>query len=209
MSTVTLKRPLDSMGFVERESRNGKQLHFKCQRDFLYYCLNFYYPETFNPSAINPQEIDCQKLFGTPVPKYLAWTQTQFFHAPAFLKKHGLALYINDKKVSSYFDLMYQLLFSRLSYEKAMGMLEMQIQNNVATAIDIPISKTQFVLFDHVMFVYGYDEEYLYVLDTLTVPGLAYERVRDDVHYFRLLRALVKKNWCEFGRVWRVEKAAS
>lgn len=206
MSITTLNRPIESFGFVERERRNGKQLHFKCQRDFLYFSLNFYYPDTFNASACNPEEIDRTRLFGTPVPKYLAWTQIQYIKMPAFLRKHGLVLYINNWKITSYFDLMSAIVFSRMPLGEAIHSLENAIKNNVACAIDIPIAKKQFVLFDHVMFVYGYDENYVYIFDTLTVPGLAYERVRDDIHYFRLPRTVIQKNWCLFGRVWRVEK---
>jgi len=206
MSPTTLKRSIESFGFVERERRNGKQLHFKCERDFLYFALNFYFPEEFNASACSPEVIDRERLFGTPVPKYLAWTQVQYFDMPAFLRRRGLVLYINDWKISSYLDLMGAILFSRLSFSDAMKSLEGSIQNNSACAIDIPIEKKKFVLLDHVMFVYGYDDTYVYVFDTLTVPGLAYERVRDDIHYFRLPKEVIEKNWCLFGRVWRVEK---
>ncbi len=207
MSITTLSRPIKSFGFVERERRNGKQLHFKCERDFLYFCLNFYFPEKFNAVACNPEEIDRKRLFGTPVPKYLAWTQIQYFDMPGFLKKQGLTLYINNQRISSYFSLMWAILFSRLPLTEAMASLEANVRNNVACAIDIPIEKKKFILLDHVMFVYGYDSENVYVFDTLTVPGLAYERVRDDVHYFKLPRTVIEKNWCLFGRVWRVEKA--
>lgn len=209
MSVTTLDRPLESFGFVERERRNGKQLHFKCERDFLYFCLNFYYPEKFNATSCNPEEIDRQQLFGVPVPKYLAWTQIQYFNMPSFLKKHGLALYINNRKIHSYFDLMSAILFSRLPLDEAMQSFEENVRNNVACAIDIPIEKKKFVLLDHVMFVYGYDQENVYIFDTLTVPGLAYERVRDDIHYFKLPRKIIEKNWCLFGRVWRMEKIGS
>lgn len=206
MAVTTLDRPLESFGFVERERRNGKQLHFKCERDFLYFALNFYSPETFNATACNPEAIDRERLFGTPVPKYLAWTQIQYFDMPAFLRRQGLVLYINNWRIDSYFDLMSALVFSRLPLSEAMHALEESIKNNVACAIDIPIDRKKFVLLDHVMFVYGYDEQYVYVLDTLTVPGLAYERVRNDLHYFRLPRTVIETNWCLFGRVWRVEK---
>ena len=101
---------------------------------------------------------------------------------------------------------MRALLISRLPLREAMDSLETNIKSNVACAIDIPVEKKKFVLLDHVMFVYGYDQENVYVFDTLTVPGLEYERVRNDIHYFKLPRRDIEKNWCLFGRVWRIEK---
>jgi hypothetical protein len=206
MSMVTLSKPLESISFVERESFLGRKVSFKCGRDFLYYALNFYFPEKFNAQEINPLRIDQEKLFGIPVPKRLAWTQVQFLRMPEFLKKNGFTLFINNRHISSYVGFVCGNLFSRISYVNAMKQIENCVQNDVACAIDIPVSKKFLTLLDHVMFVYGYDDEYLYVLDTLTVPYVAYERLRDDIHYYRLSRKVIEANWSLFGRVWRVEK---
>ncbi len=206
MSMVNLSRPLEAFGFVERESKNGKQLSFKCGRDFLYYALNFYFPEKFNATAISPSEIDRRKLFGIVVPKYLAWTQLQFLRMPYLLKKNGLALSINNRKISSYLRFVFWNLFSRISYEDAMQQIEQCVRENKACAIDVPVSKKLLNLLDHVMFVYGYDDEYLYVFDTLTVPYVRYERLRHDVHYYRLSKKIIEGNWSIFGRVWKVSR---
>lgn len=206
MSMVTLSRPLEAISFVERERAHGKVVSFKCGRDFLYYALNFYSPQKFNAQEINPVRIDQEGLFGIPVPKHLAWTQVQFLRMPEFLKKNGLKLFINNRHISSYVDFVIGNLFSRISYVDALKQIEQCIKNNIACAIDIPVSKKFLTLLDHVMFVYGYDEEYLYVLDTLSVPYVAYERIRDDIHYYRLSRKVIEGSWSLFGRVWRVEK---
>jgi hypothetical protein len=202
---VTLKVPLTSVGFVEREKENGNTLSNKCGRDFLYYCLNFYFPETFNASKNNPREIDRERLFGIPVPAWLAWTQVQFSTLPRFLKTQGLELSINHKKITSYVSFIYATLFSRVSYEDALQTVERAVSENVACAIDIPIGTGGLMLLDHVMFVYGYDEENLYVFDTLQVARLEYERMDETVHYYKLPKKVIKKRWSRFGRVWEVK----
>lgn len=202
---VTHARPFESIGFVERESKNGKQLHFKCGRDFIYFCLNFYFPETFNPHALTPVEIDRQHLFGIPVPKYLAWTQLQFLYLPNYLASKKLSLFINNRKIESYFSFVFGNLFSRISYDEAMASIEHCVRQNTACAIDIPIRKVGPALLDHVLFVHGFDAENLYVCDTLTVPDLEYQKINQSVHYYKLSRSVIRKNWSIFGRVWRVE----
>lgn len=206
----THTRPLESIGFVTREQKNGKSVSFKCARDFLYYALNFYFPERFSPSALNPKEIDNQELFGTPVPKQLAWTQFHLSRSPQYLHKQGLRLFINNRPVASYLDLLlvnaFGGLFSSLSAHQALQEIERCVDANIACAIDVPVGKKWMLFLDHVMFVHGYDDENLYVLDTLTVPQVPYERIRDDVHYFKLPKTTIKKQWSSLGRVWRVER---
>lgn len=208
----TLARSLDSIGFVEREREDGKQVPFKCGRDFLYYALNFYFPEKFNPSAIGPIEIDRQKLFGSPMPKHLAWTQLQFKDAPNFLKSLGLTLFINNREIRSYAGFMFGNalggFFSSMKFEGAMQEIERCVDANIACAVDMPVGKKWMLFLDHVMFVYGYDDDNLYVFDTLSVPLVAYERMNTDVHYYKLPKAVIRKNWSSLGRVWRIEKSA-
>ncbi len=206
----TLSRPLDTVGFAEREMREGKPVSFKCSRDFLYYALNFYFPERFNPSAIGPAEIDRRKLFGEPQPKLLAWTQLQLANAPKYLESLGLALHINDRRIRSYADLIlvnaFGGIFAAQPFEKAMRSIERCVDEDVACAVDLPVGKKWMVYLDHVMFVYGYDDENLYVLDTLPVSLVPYERMREDVHFYRLPKAAIRKQWSTLGRVWRVVK---
>lgn len=200
------------MGFARREERDGKPVSFKCGRDFLYYALNFYFPERFNPSVMGPAEIDRQKLFGAPQPKYLAWTQLQFAKAPDYLKGLGLALFVNGRRIRSYPEFMLGNvlggLLAPVSFERAMREIERCVDENIACGVDLPVGKKWMLFLDHVMFVHGYDDDSLYVLDTLKVPLVPYERMRDDVHYYRLPRKAIRERWSSLGRVWRVEKTA-
>lgn len=205
----TLSKPLSEFSFVSRERRNGETVAFKCGRDFLYFALHFYQPEIYNAEKISPVEIDRQRLFGTPMPKWLAWTQLQFSKLPSFLKRQGYVLYINDKRISSYAAFVWATLFSGLKkrHTDPIQKIEMLIDSNVPCAIDIPIKKGLLVLLDHVMFVYGYDEKSFYVIDTLMVPGVGYEKVEGQEGLYRLPKAVVEEKWSIFGRVWRLEKA--
>ena len=205
----TLAKPLSAFSFVSRERRNGETTAFKCGRDFLYFALHFYEPEVFSAEKISPVEIDKQRLFGTPMPKWLAWTQLQFSNLPTFLKRQGYTLYINDKKISSYRVFVWATLFSGLKTRKVdpVKNIELLIDINVPCAIDLPIKKGLLVLVDHVLFVYGYDDEYLYVIDTLTVPGIGYEKVAGQAGLYRLPKTVIEEKWSIFGRVWRLEKS--
>jgi hypothetical protein len=180
----------------------------KCGRDFVYFALNFYYPEAFNKSRICPVEMDRLKLLGQPVPKWLAWTQIQFYTMPEYLKTKGLRLSINNKLIKSFYDFVTGNIFSgfKISYEDAIGSIQSCVDLNIACAIDIPVRKGLLALQDHVMFVYGYDEENLYVFDTLTVKGLGYVKVEGEQGLYTLPKSLIRKNWSHLGRFWKVEK---
>ena len=204
----TLSKQLSEFSFVSRESRNGVTLSNKCGRDFLYFALNFYLPHKFYVQGVCPVEIERQKLFGQPVPKWLAWTHIQFFNMPAYLATQGLKLSINTKVVSSFHSLLSRNLFSgfKVTYMDAINAIQNCIDTNVACGIDIPVRKGFFVLQDHVMFVYGYDEDNLYVFDTLTVKGFGYEKVPGEIGLYRLPKSLIQNNWSKFGRFWEVVK---
>lgn len=198
----TLSRSIDAIGFFEREKSNGRYLRLKCERDFLYYALNYYFPDEFNVGSQNPVEIEHRGLFGISVPASLAWTQIQYYKAPALLKERGLTLYINDKRIVSFLSLVSALLFSRKSYEVAMREIETCIDRDEVCGVDVSL-KWQGLL-DHVLFVHGYDVENVYVIDTHRVPYLEYERIGEAGWYFRLPKSIVQKRWKMFSRVWRV-----
>lgn len=91
-TAVTLSINLDRFGFVNREKSGGKILKNRCGRDFLYYALHYLFPETYNPNALNPEEIERRRLFGARVPSWLAWLQAQFIKLPSFLTGIGAEL---------------------------------------------------------------------------------------------------------------------
>lgn len=199
---TTLSRPISSVSFVERENVDGAYLRNKCERDFLYYALNYYFPDVFNADTQNPVEIERRRLFGFPVPAWLAWTQIQYYKVPALLKERGFTLYINDERIHSLFSLMWALLFSRKSYGDATRQIQTCVDRDEVCAVDVALKWEG--LLDHVLFVHGYDSENLYVIDTHKVPYLEYERIGEVGWYFRLPKSIVQKRWRTFSRVWRV-----
>jgi uncharacterized protein YvpB len=61
-----------------------------------------------------------------------------------------------------------------------------------------------FGLLDHVMFVYGYDKENLYVFDTLKAKIAYYNYDSRYKHIYRLPKSIIKSRWSIFARVWEV-----
>lgn len=199
----TLNKALQDFSFVNREVIDGKKIANKCGRDFLYYSLNYYIPKEFNSSINSPELIDKKNLFGVPTVSWLAWTQVQFIKLPKLLHNHNLRLSINDQEISSYFKMFKVILFSRKSYTEAITEIQTSINRNEVVGVDISLG--MFGLLDHVMFVYGYDDENLYVFDTHKTPALEYDSIQDS-NYFKLPKSIVKKRWTRFGRVWKVSR---
>lgn len=202
----TLPIALEKVGFVHREKlENGKTVAFRCGRDFFYYVLNFYYPDRYNPNNVSPVDIEEEGLFGLRLPHWLMWTMLQFYKAPQYFTKLGLVAYVNGIQFRSYFHFVYAMLIPRVSYDDALKKVEQSIDAGEAVGIDISLGS--FGLIDHVMFVYGYDDEALYVFDTHQIPKLEYEKITDDERYvMKLPRDIIKKRWTRFGRVWKVQK---
>lgn len=199
----TLPTTLDNIGFIEREGHDGKVVTNRCGRDFLYYALHYHFPDTFNPQALNPLEIERQGLFGLRPPSWLMWTQLQFFRLPTYLARKGVTLQINSREITSFPALVAAILFARASYTEATENIERGIQEGRAVGVDVSLGYGG--LLDHVMFVYGYDADNLYVCDTHQVPGLEYAKVTTDSRYFmKLPKTIVQKRWTRFGRVWEI-----
>ncbi len=196
----------DSFGFVRREKYKGRTLKYKCGRDFLYYTLNYYNPLEFNKVLNNPKEIEIKGIFGLTVPTALAWTMFQFNKVPRLLKKHELTLQINDRKIETFFGFIRAMIFSRISYDKAIRLVENNIDNGSVVGVDVALRFQG--LEDHIMFVYGYDEDNLYIFDTNKIPKLEYEKITDDEKFImKLPRNVVKNRWKRFSRVWEVFKS--
>jgi hypothetical protein len=198
----TLSKQISSISFFEREKVNGVYVSNKCGRDFLYYALNYYCPDVYAVGVCDPVDIDRNRVFGWPVPSMLAWTQIQFFKVPALLRQYSLSLCINDIAITSFVVFFYAILFSRKEYPDAIADIEKCIDREVVCGIDISLGKAG--LLDHVMFVYGYDEDNLYVCDTHHVARLEYERIDASVFFFTLPKHIIQKRWTKFGRVWTV-----
>ncbi len=200
----TLPVDIEKFGFVEREKHGLDTLANRCGRDFLYYALHYTYPEKFNSGNLNPAQIEAQKLFGFRLPSFMMWTQLQFYKLPQYLKDNNLKLFINEREINSFVNFVRAILFSRMSYEGAIQRIERSVDEGRAVGIDIGLKYGG--LLDHVMFVYGCDEENLYVCDTHQIKILEYEKIREDNKYFmRLPKRVAKAKWTRFGRVWEVK----
>src|SRR3989338_7892609 len=168
----------EKFGFVEREKNGSKTLTNRCGRDFLYYALHYYLPTKFNPKNLNPTQIESQKLFGLRLPSFLMWTQLQFYKLPKYLKTNNIKLFINEKEINLFKDFFTAIFFSRITYQDAIKKIEQSIDKGVASGIDIGLKYGG--LLDHVIFVYGYDQDFLYVFDTHQVPILEYSKLTED-----------------------------
>mgnify|MGYP001563593309 CR=1 FL=1 len=202
----TLPINLNTFDFFEREYINGKKVLNKCGRDFLYYSLHYYFPDKFNKNINNPLLIDKNKIFGFPVKAGFAWLMIQFFKVPALFKELGLSLSINGKQVKTFGNFVTSIISpNKKSAEEAMREVEKVIDIGSVAGIDISVSL--WGLIDHVIFVYGYDENNLYVFDTHKVSGLEYEKVTEDNKYImKISKDIIKKRWTRFGRIWVVKK---
>lgn len=199
---------LNEFGFVQRESKNNKLVKNRCGRDFLYYVLNYYFADEFNPTTCGPKEIEERKIFGISLPDWLIWTTLSFYKMPIFLAKKGLVLRINQKTINSSLDFFKAMIFPRyLSADEALEMVEDCIKNGTTIGIDISIGLGG--LIDHVLFVFGYDIENLYVFDTHNVEQIKYSKLTPDEDkrfIMKLPKEVVRNMWSRFGRVWVIEK---
>ena len=201
----SLARSLDKFSFVEREKVDGKIIKNRCGRDFLYYGLHYYFPNKFNANNLDPVSIERNKFFGLRLSSWLMWTQLQFFRLPKYLRENNLKLFINDREINTFRNFFNAILFSRMKLADAMQKIEQAIDQERVVGIDIGLKYGG--LLDHIIFVYGYDEEALYVCDTHKVPILEYTKLSNDNRYYmKLAREVIKDKWTKFGRVWELKK---
>lgn len=204
----TLPVSIDQIGFVEREEYNGEPIKNRCGRDFLYYTLNYYYPDIHNPQKGNPSDIESRGLFGLRVPSWFVWTFLSFIRVPNYFKSLGLVIEINNRKVDSFWQFLRAVLFTPMSSgDVGIELVEKSINDGKAVGIDIAVALWGLV--DHVMFVYGYDENNLYVLDTHFVNQIGYEKItpNDEPRFLmKLPKKMILEKWTRFNRVWVVQR---
>ncbi len=196
---------LKNFHFYQREKINGKRVHNRCGRDFLYYAFAFYHPDKFGVDKITAYELEHQGHLGLSLPAYLAWTQMQFLRIGKYLKQLGLSLEINNKTINSYGDFVWATANLRISYENAISEIEDIVEKGEVAGVDVSIGWGG--LLDHVMFVYGYDDENLYIFETTDTP-IKYESISNDhPQVMKLAKSEIRKRWSRFGRVWRVYRS--
>ncbi len=197
---------LADIAFVAREKINGKTVANKCGRDFFYYVLNYYRPTLHNAQYGNPVAIEKGGVFGFRVPSWLVWTFLSFCRVPDYLASLGLKLYINNRGVKTFSQFVKAALSKAQPVDEALRCIEMVVDASYACGVDVSIALGG--LIDHVMFVYGYDADNLYVLDTHAVRRLEYEKLTpsgDERYLMRLPKSVVRRRWSRFNRVWVVK----
>lgn len=203
----TLNQNLDAVGFINREKgHDGKIVKYRCGRDFLYYSLNYFYPDKFNQNLNNAIQLEKTRKLGIILPWWLMWTQLQFLYLPKFLSGLDLQLSINGKQIKTFFNFLKAISIPKKSnaHDKIKE-IENAIDFGYASGIDISLDIGGFV--DHVLFVYGYDENNLYVFDTHQVKKLEYEKILDgNKYYMKLPKSTILKRWSKFARVWIIKK---
>jgi hypothetical protein len=200
---------LNKFGFVEREKDSaGNTVKNRCGRDFLYYTLNYFYPTEFSPTNLCPVEIEKKKIFGIPMPAFLVWTNLSFIKVPKLFRDKNLGLEINGLQIKTFFDFAHAMLFAgHDSFDKSIERIKSEIGAGNVVGIDIAVKLNG--LADHVMFVYGYDDSNLYVIDTHKASEIDYEKITpsdDNRHIMKLPLAEIRKKWLMiWNRVWIIK----
>lgn len=219
MNTITTQQYLSidpsKFMFQQREinKKTGAPIPNKCGRDFLFYVLHFYYPAVILQLYLTekrggPQALESRSRLGGKLPHWLAWTGLQFVNMPRYLRSLGLNLYINNRSIVSFPSFMVAMLHSRpVSFDTALECTTSSLHNGEAVGIDLVRG-----LYDHIMFVGGYDKENLYICDTHRVPGLGYVHVGDGMpsesYFMRFPFKEIESRWNTRCRLWRVTKSS-
>jgi len=206
MVSIENKLSIDlyTFNFVSRETNaKGKPITFRCFRDFLYYSLTFYKPQQYNVSNGGAKVLELRPL-GITLPFWLIWTMLHVKHLPRVCKSEDLQLYVNNRPINSYFALLFGLIWPRpVLYETLLSEIEQGIKKGIVLGIDLAIQPGGIV--DHVMFVYGYDSENIYVFDTLQIPNLPYEKLTNDNRFImKLPKSTIKERLGRWSRIWKV-----
>lgn len=199
----TLFIDLPSFPFYTREQHHGTTVKNRCGRDFLYYALAYYFPDQYGPGVLTAYDLEHRGLLGISLPWYLAWTQLQFTKMPQYIATKGVRLTINGFPITSFLSFVSATLLSRMDVETALTEVEKSIDAGSAVGIDIAVGMGG--LLDHVMFVYGYDADNLYIFETTETP-IEYERLPGEFpHIMKLSKYEIRKRWTKFGRLWEVK----
>ncbi len=134
------------------------------------------------------------------------WTQLQFIYLPKLLFKLNLQLLINGKSINTFGNFFTAIVLPQKSNtDQKIKEIENAVDAGHVSGIDLSLGLGG--LLDHILFVYGYDVENLYVFDTHQVPKLEYEKITEDGRYImKIPKYIIKKHWSIFERVWEVKK---
>ena len=101
-----------------------------------------------------------------------------------------------------------------MSFEDCLNSTEDLLKRGVASIIDLPAGEAAPLvapIMDHVAFVYGIDDRYLYVIDSWQLPCFEYEKILPEPEKFLMRFPLdkVKERWEKGGMLWVFEKKAA
>jgi hypothetical protein len=194
---------IEKFDFYEREKNSdGSFVKNKCWRDYFYYALTYLEPEKFNTQVCPPTVLE--GMLGFRFSPVLAWTMLQFVRHQEFLKQHDITLSVNYKKVNSWFNFFWyvitNLYVSNPQKVRLVEYAKQQVRVNNAVGLDIGMNYLNTL--DHVMFVQGFDDEFFYIFDTRTIPGINYEKIYSQYPIYKIAIKEVKR---KILRVWVVE----
>ncbi len=137
------------------------------------------------------------------------WTGLQFTKIHKLFSKLKIDFSINDVLIRNHTDFLRMFVAPRsISYIEAIKKIKKAIDHKNAVGVDLSLGL--FGLFDHVMFVFAYDDGCVYVIDSHDVKSLGYEKITskdDDRYIMKLPYEEIKKRWTRFGRVWILKSA--
>ena len=213
---IKLPVQLEHFGFVAREhDNNGRIKKNRCGRDALYYVLHYYFPDAFSPKALNPEAIEKKRIFGFKIPDWFPfYSGTALSKTPAILKGLGISTFANGKLLKTGFEFFDACLFRNKKERLGFGRVKEEIAGfltkGVACVIDLPAPEVGLFM-NHVLFVYGIDEAYLYVIDTHKLSCFEYENADEEEgrYFMRFPLQDVERRWHQGGVLWVFEKSKS
>ncbi|MDO8620127.1 MAG: hypothetical protein Q7R64_02150 [bacterium] len=207
---------LERFGFVAREcDSDGRLKKNRCGRDALYYVLHYYFPDTFSPTKLCPEKIEKGRLFGFKIPDWFPfYSGTALGKVPEVLKRLGVTTFANTTLLKTRFDFFNTCLFrkkkERVPFENAKQEIRMFLEKGTACVIDLPAPEVG-PFMNHVLFVCGIDEAFLYIIDTWQLPCFEYEKVdaKAERYFMRFPLHAVENRWNKGGVLWVFEKSVS
>ncbi len=180
-----------------REAREGRTVSNMCGRDFFWLCLHRQNPKRWNLRNLPPAEVTWREIFG---PNVWPVTGLHLSRVPNVLADEGLALAVNGYPVLGYRDLV-AVTVCRGPHRTAdalLGEIHELVTHGVSCGINLPVSFCGLV--SHLMFVVGFVDEGLVVLDTHLAPGINYRKRTPDGDS----RCAMYLSFREVTRCWRI-----
>lgn len=210
---VKLPIDLNTFGFVTRErDQKGRIKKNRCGRDALYYVFHYYFPDVFSPGKLNPEKIERERFFGFKIlDNFPAYSGTALNKVPQVLRKFGITTEANGRLLAGGRKFLSTCLFrekrGRLPFVKLKQEIISLLNLGIACVIDLPAPEMGFGM-NHVMFIYGIDDGYLYVIDTWKLECFEYEKIGNSESKYLMKFAFkdIVRRWNLGGVLWVFKK---